>query len=382
MSNINEQSEKNETSFIKFNFSNSIILNQLKKNINDKNQTTIIINNEKNNESYKENSIRTLNSISLKLENKTNNENSVSLSDKIEHLINKADILIKRYKTPYYPSEINDEVYPDESFRIKYEKKSNFNSNKIEFKNSLVDKNIDFFLNCGSSKQIFINEKLSICSCENLEINSKYENIAKLSEFKYVRDINFQSKIIDYILQETKLRKSRVSCSGLSKSLSIRKHNSPKQRTTNKMNSSQKIQNVKKFNFTMIGKKNIGEIISQIKLDNEDAGALSSPRDKKRIRTSVTKQNTHSNNINILTPTKKPKLKPKTKNKMLNEISKTIIENSNALNNPDEFYNGLFANIIINSVKSPTKTYKSKEGIMKKYTEKKGSTKKKKVCFG
>ena len=81
--------------------------------------------------------------------------------------------------TPYKPEEINNEIYPNENF-MKYN-----NTNNIAHK--IINKK------CNSNNN---NDNVSICSTEiSFSINSKYENIDELSDYRYSKIPKLRKKI-------------------------------------------------------------------------------------------------------------------------------------------------------------------------------------------
>ena len=101
------------------------------------------------------------------------------------NLINKTSNSNKSLKnsTPYEYDEINDEIYPEETFRIKPKLNPNYN-----FKNYIQKKNLN---------------NISVCSTEiSFCIQSDYENIDELSHHNYKKDIKFRNKVNDFIKEE------------------------------------------------------------------------------------------------------------------------------------------------------------------------------------
>ena len=81
--------------------------------------------------------------------------------------------------TPYKPEEINNEIYPNENF-MKYN-----NTNNIAHK--IINKK------CNSNNN---NDNVSVCSTEiSFSINSKYENIDELSDYRYSKIPKLRKKI-------------------------------------------------------------------------------------------------------------------------------------------------------------------------------------------
>ena len=86
--------------------------------------------------------------------------------------------------TPYKPEEINNEIYPNENF-MKYN-----NPNSIE---PLVINNKNKNNNNNNNNN---NDNVSVCSTEiSFSINSKYENIDELSDYRYSKIPKLRKKI-------------------------------------------------------------------------------------------------------------------------------------------------------------------------------------------
>jgi hypothetical protein len=98
---------------------------------------------------------------------------------------------IKTFKTsltPYKDDEINDEIYPEETFIISPQSNPNYQFTYNH--NHLNKNNLD---------------NISICSTEiSFSINSEYENIDELSEGNYSKDVSFRTTIKNFIQEEVK----------------------------------------------------------------------------------------------------------------------------------------------------------------------------------
>ena len=141
--------------------------------------------------------------------------------------------------TPYKPDEINKEIYPNENFT------TNENYNKINYTNI---NNFNDYYNNNSQKSNILNKKMiskknnlnnndyninniSMCSTEiSFSINSKYENIDELSDYKYSKTPKLRKKIKsilkDYDDSElefiTKIKKK--STNSLNSSMKLKKN--------------------------------------------------------------------------------------------------------------------------------------------------------------
>jgi len=129
----------------------------------------------------------------VKVETKNNFDVDFSetISDKENNLINKTK---KSKLTPYNPEDINMEIYPNENFKT-YNTSGNNNQyyfNKINNINDHNNKNN--IKRCNNLKNKNLN--ISICSTEiSFSINSKYENIDELSDYRYSKTPKLRKKI-------------------------------------------------------------------------------------------------------------------------------------------------------------------------------------------
>ena len=280
---------------------------------------------------------------------------------------------MKKYKTPYNFSDINDEIYQDENPPIIFDNSKNisYRNNSIGYTNEnkktnsqicleqskklSINKIVGFSINSTSSnknlnkKIIFKNENLSISSPFYIEISAQYENISKLTDFKYIKDMNLKSKIIDFI----KIESNNNDIKTIHTSDKYPKTARNKQTNSSKIN--QLIKNAyptkkKAVCFKLTDKKWTTNLLTQIdsknSIVNNETHRRSEKLDKDISNTICCNSRSHSqSSIN----------KSKNANKVINEISQSIRDNSKALKNPDEFYNDLFQNIIFNTVKSQGK---------------------------
>ena len=160
----------------------------------------------------------------------------------------------------------------------------------------------------------------------NFHINSSYENINKLSNDKYIKDLNLQLKITNILKFENKENNNNVE--------KITYLNFPKTTTiTNK-----------KATFNTILFNNINT--EKEEMTHKSSSKLPSFFDENYERF-------HSNknlldNINRKAKLKRSQTKKKTNkiNRQLNIITKNIENTSININNPDKYYSNFFKNII------------------------------------
>ena len=100
-------------------------------------------------------------------------------------------------KSPIKPEDINDEIYPDETF-VNSNKN---NENEKEKEESQLKKKLYDFININNNN--FNNENISICSTEiSFTLNSEYENINELSDYKYSKDNKLRNKVKNFLKGE------------------------------------------------------------------------------------------------------------------------------------------------------------------------------------
>ena len=291
--------------------------------------------------------------------------NTSSLPDmkKIPSITKKKDL----YSTPFSPEEINDEIYIGEQFIIdtnnkditlhsqSFKKlKSNISRNITQNKLLSLSTNSFSLINSRNNKKSFDLEKIKISKCNFLEFSSIYENINKISKYKYANDKQFQSHIKKKIKNKYSYKntKNNRSNSGMSKDIFnlyskissiINLTPKNKRRPTKKKDKSffkeiTDIKNAEESDINKLKKENntISYGIEEEKRKN----------DSKEIKSNnIIPIHSSSTQIDKIIHRKSLRIKRK-KSCLLNEISKNIINDTNALNNPNEFYCTLFNNIL------------------------------------
>ena len=125
--------------------------------------------------------------------------------------------------TPFSPTDINDEIYPNEQFVFKEKSTNNLNSQNTEINsgcllnnniiyNSNVSKNSKVTKNSNITKNYNIsndsknnndiknnNDNLSINNVCSFSFQKSYNNINELTNFKYINNKLIQFKLEDYI---------------------------------------------------------------------------------------------------------------------------------------------------------------------------------------
>ena len=290
----------------------------------------------------------------------------ISNSKKIDDKSKKKELFSKSF---FNPELVNEEIYPGEKFIINTSDdgylKEGINNNinnlsKIMSDNVYINNLNIYGTNCLSTNAEKKNNNFEISSESNIEIKSSYENINKITDYKYIVDdklkeetknflINKCKKFINYKINInkaiekvdngiTKNRKGiyRSSVDNISSIISdsiIKKPENIKIGFINNIKKSiiedetnEKI--IKSFrNQISLGSKAIS--LKNIKEENQE-----NEKHKKNIPS--LKSNDNNNNSS----------KKKKKKKDLDIISFNLKKSSQNLNQPDIFYAGLFSELI------------------------------------
>ena len=307
-----------------------------------------------------------LNDSQIMGENKTNNiinSNSESKSKK-----NSSESIYNR-------NDINEEIYNNESFiynnrklfrKLTFLSKENLNEsikyidindlNKSSFiKNNkeLLSKNIDFF-------------NLNITKENSFILNSSYDNINKISNNKYIKDMELQLKTKEFIINECTRTKTLIKknmflqlpgSSNQIPNINTNTSNSSDHRLSDHEISRNKRlkNNIKRFNTkkSINNKQNMISLLNNndIKLENKKSLSTNKLTEIKKNLIKSNHINSKLKNTNIDSPYKiKRKKTPNKKiqkvNKKLNTITRNIQNTNESINNPNEFYMNFFNNII------------------------------------
>ena len=204
----------------------------------------------------------------------------------------KKAILKRRVEiTPYKPNEINNEIYPDEDFVVDSNKSNNEESVSKKLQSLLMaNKNID----------------LSICSTEiSFSIQSEYDNIETLSNYKYRKTPTLQKKVKEIVTGiKSNLKSKTLKNEGITR---------------------------KKTSFA--NDTNLQKVCTfHKKFDTDGEGN----------ETYNSQNNNNDDDLNLKTATIKKMGKKKN---LLNVINQNIERNYMNLNDPDLFYNEFFQKI-------------------------------------
>ena len=261
--------------------------------------------------------------------------------------------------TPFLPEEINDEIYPDESF-VNTPKRYNTNEKEKYLNVSNLRNKILSFINAHN-----INDNISVCSTESFSINSEYENIDELSDYKYSKDTKLRQKVIHLLKKKdsddsdsqriSKSYTSSVSIDDISEEndvfydnesnikLNIKNGNeNMKFNKINMNNLKQRRQSISFFKSLNQNKKNNNNnVLRKTGTTRQDERNLQILNFQNRIQKNnnfIENRQTRKEILNHKTT--------KTKKNLLRTISKNIERNQINLNNPDLFYSEYFRGIL------------------------------------
>ena len=209
----------------------------------------------------------------------------------------------------------------------------------------------------------------------NLEIEAQYTNINKISNFKYIKDIEYQKKLNDIVRKKyTEINFSDNSSNKCDESnVSSNFEEKEKTKLTGKNFTESSITKQKKMNSdcNLIDQKSrfcSRKTFNKKKYQEVESNKnILSPSDKKKFIRKTTKKTFDINDINSGNKEKEKendknifekKRTKKRKKPILNLVNKNIFNDTIILNNPNEFYQGLFNNII--------KEKKERKGVKKK----------------
>jgi len=419
------KSIKNEMEIDSQNLKIKITINSENENENsfDKRNQSMNFYNNGNMTFYRENSFfKEKSSINKDLNNtiKSDREKIIKKLDNINYAdkIILTDAKTSRSKNniedEYIEREINDEIYQNEIFNYNQKQSFILTKNSLLFKqdtnklNDLMSSNINNSINSNLNEKILKrsiltkNENSDLHEFSNLtstkesdfQLNSSYDNINKLSNNTYIKDVNLQSKTKEFIINECNNNRSLLKKSNNY----LKLPGTPKRFETTKSNLSEKRYSNQKSGRYSDGEfqknfisNNFANSFKSNRSFNEDnkfdkRGTVKIKKDKflqfshkntdknKFIKSSSTKSLVKLKSLKITNIDKENKQKKKlvrkktlNLNKKLNTISKNIKNMSNSINNPNEFYMNFFNNILQKENRSAYEEEKE-EKIKRKYS--------------
>ena len=219
--------------------------------------------------------------------------------------------------------------------------------NNIGINNS--NKNDNTNANTNYTKQNKFNN-LENSSADSFSINSTYENINKISKYKYSNNKSLQEKIKKLLTNSSNISRYKTIHSTKNNKVSLLKEESPMSKNTNYKNKSMLSHSAKKNKYdkdksstnTHLVKHNIMNLFH-----NSDDD---SPNNKKERRLRSISNDAEDNFYTMIKMKTKRSCKNIYKNKKTNnyedKISKNIEINKQNLNNPKEYYSELFNKIL------------------------------------
>ena len=222
----------------------------------------------------------------------------LNLSRNLSDSLDKNFISIDSNVTPYKPNEINNEIYPDETFIAYSNQISNKETTEKRLQSLFLKKNLD----------------LSICSTEiSFSIQSEYENLEELSDYKYKKSPILQRKVREIVTGTQFKYKSSL------RAKTAKGANFVKKKTSfAKFEVSNNIKKNSTFHKNSYDKKTENDTETEKDINSEHNNFLNNPTIKKAFNK---------------------------KKDLLNVINQNIERNYMNLNDPDLFYNEFFQKI-------------------------------------
>ena len=269
----------------------------------------------------------------------------------------------------FNPEIINEEIYPGENFIIKtcdddLKGKIINNINKLSqiLSDNTYINNLNIYRSsCLSDKVVKINN-FEISSESTIEIKSSYENINKITDYKYIKDDNLKEETKNFLISKCKKNihytiNTDESIEKIHNEIINKKENSHKSSGNNNISSILSDTNIKKPENIKIGiinnfQKSINEnkanenILKSFKTQIYVGGIDFSSRSRKDENKENEKQKRNIPPSKLNDNNKNNNIKKKKKKKDLDIISINLKKSSQNLNQPDIFYAGLFSELI------------------------------------
>ena len=257
-----------------------------------------------------------------------------------------------------------------DSSRGKKNLKLHYHKNKksiLKSNNYNVQYNINnsFNINQMQKSSVFLTNQLSISNPISFKINKIYENLNLISQGQYRKDFIFQKKI--KIIFQNKYNKENINNNVIN---NVNKTNIKSMNSTKNIRNSLKNKFIRKVTrvSSFVSPKNTffknSKILSMVKENEVKSNQFRNQR-RKTLE-----------NVKIINKEDKSKKAEKDESSaMINRITKNIIDGDKNLNNPEIFYNELFANIISNKNNDLSSSMLMKNLQLKK-TIRKGDSKK------
>ena len=322
--NLNKKLE--ETNFERIN--EEMVFNE-DKGTNILNKFISMDNHDNNNYIYKQRII-----------NKEENENVLTSKN------NSFDLIKKLLKD----KDISDTNNENNFFDNNYIKTNRTNEKINIYNNFFINnplKNDNIIENCIIKNKQF--ECLTNSSADSFTINSKYENIDKISKYKYSIDPIFRQKVRKYIIQ-TSFSRFNTLASAKIKNAILKENNMAIKNKNNFSNSIEKFNNENTKNHLALKKQLTKQDFKSIISDKRDISYKKKPIKKMESANIIYESDntfyTRFKTINQANKTVKIKAKNKKVCKYEEQISKNIEKNQQNLNNPEEYFSGFFNNLL------------------------------------
>jgi hypothetical protein len=237
--------------------------------------------------------------------------------------------------TPFKPEEINDEIYPDETF--------------INSPNKFV-KDKEIFNEQYLKTKLYHNnniDNISICSTEiSFSISSEYENIDEISDYKYSKDISLRNKVKKILKNEEEIESNLTKDFSDSNFSNISENYRSDCNGSPKLNLNNNKKGITHKNTNSTYKKGKRKSISFLKLPVSTKTLYN----LRKTGTSAQSENSlqYQNKYTKSSKNRKEIQRSTTKNKanLLQTINKNIERNQINLNNPDLFYSEYFVKLL------------------------------------
>ena len=258
----------------------------------------------------------------------------------------------------FNPEVVNEEIYPGEIFIIKAyddedDLKEKIINNNIKLSQIVSDNhhinNINICESNYLSTKVEKNNNFEISSESTFEIKSSYENINKITDYKYIKDDNLKEETKNFLISKCKKNinytiNTDESIEKIHNEIINKKESSHIASAENDISSFLSDTNIKKPENIKI--RIINNFQKSIDENNTNENIL------KSFKTQIYNHEIKKQKRNISPPSKlndnnkNNNSKKKKKKKDLDIISFNLKKSSQNLNQPDIFYAGLFSELI------------------------------------
>jgi hypothetical protein len=248
-------------------------------------------------------------------------------------------------------NDINDEIYPGESFSLHINDGKIKNTNQINnnfYPEKIYINNLNIFENPNKNKEKVVNSEekkfnnLEISSASTIDINSSYENINQITNYNYISDDDLRKKTKKFLMEECNIYLSEKSLENRASLPKANKNFQPR-----KSESSNAITSFLKKNKNIPNERNASlRTFKSFKNTNKFKFKVTElKRDFSLKKNSSLGSNKSLYKSNFYKK-ERDKFKKSKNIKEMVMISNNIKENTENLNNPESFYTGLFHNIL------------------------------------